>query len=166
MFTLADICTIAVQIEKNGEAAYRRAAGQIENAELARVLRWLADEECHHGALFTALSSDRPLSPQQAELEAMGRVLLQDIVKSQTFSLEQSRLDRTGTLGDLLDQSIEFEQDTIQFYQFLAGFLDDPDSLQRINGIIDQEQEHVRQLELMRTTWQREQTVEPHHQGQ
>ena len=143
MFTLADVCNIAVQIEKNGEAAYRRAADQVENQDLAKTLRWLAEEERHHGELFAAIPVDKPLSTEQADLEAMGRALLQDIVRNQTFSLEQERLDRTANLEELLDQSIEFEQDTIEFYQFLAGFLDDRESIDRLNGIIKEEQNHV-----------------------
>ena len=149
MFTLADICNIAVQIEHNGETAYRRAAGQAADQELARTLRWLAEEERSHGELFAAMATDRQLSAEQAELEAMGRTLLQDIVKSQTFSLDQAQLNTTGTLAAILDQSIAFEQDTIQFYEFLAGFLDDPASVAQITSIIEQEKGHVRTLEAM-----------------
>jgi rubrerythrin len=87
---------------------------------------------------------------EQAELEAMGRSLLQDIVRSQTFSLEQQRLGQATSLEDLLLQSIEFETDTIGFYEFLAGFLDDPEAITLLNGIIEQERGHVRQLEQMR----------------
>lgn len=152
MFTLADICNIAVQIEQNGEAAYRRAAEQATEEELARTLRWLADEERAHGELFAALPAGRQLSVEQAELEAMGRALLQDIVKSQTFSLEQRRLDETTTLEELLDQSIAFERDTIQFYEFLAGFLDDSATASQIGSIIAQEKNHVRTLTAMRAS--------------
>ena len=147
MFTLTDICNIAIQIEQNGEAAYRRAAGLVHNPELAQTLRWLADEEKLHGELFAAISADRVLSAEEAELEAMGRALLQDIVSSQTFSLGQQQLVTAESMHDLLGQSIEFERDTIGFYQFIAGFLDDDESRSNLQGIIEQEQGHVRQLE-------------------
>ena len=150
MFTLADICNIAVQIEHNGEAVYRRAAGQATDQELARVLLWLAEEERLHGELFAAIAKGRKLSSGQAELEAMGRALLQDIVKSQTFSLNQQQINQAGTLRGLLDQSIEFEQDTIQFYEFLSGFLEDQESIAQVALVIAQEKGHVRTLEAMR----------------
>lgn len=150
MFTLADICNIAVQIEQNGEAAYRRAAEQVTEKELARTLCWLAEEERAHGELFAALAAGRTVTVEQAELEAMGRALLQDIVKNQTFSLEQRRLDEATTLAELLDQSIAFEQDTIQFYEFLTGFLDDSETASQIGSIIAQEKNHVRTLKAMR----------------
>lgn len=152
MFTLADVRNIAVQIEQNGEETYRRAANQVSDPELARVLNWMADEEKQHGELFAAIIANKPLTAEQAELEAMGRSLLQDIVRSQTFSLEQQRLGQAIQLDDLINQSIEFETDTIGFYEFLAGFLDDAEAVAQLNGIIEQERGHVRQLEQMRTS--------------
>ena len=149
MFTLADVRNIAVQIERNGEETYRQAAGQARDPELARIFSWMADEEKHHGELFAAIITDRTLTAEQEELEAVGRSLLQDIVRSRTFSLEQQRLGKTTSLEDLLLQSIEFETDTIKFYEFLAGFLDDPEAIIQLNSIIEQECGHVRQLEQM-----------------
>jgi rubrerythrin len=150
MFTLTDVRNIAVQIEQNGEETYRRAASQASDPELARIFSWMADEEKHHGELFAAIIDNRTLTAEQKELEIMGRTLLQDIVRSQTFSLEQQQLGQATGLEDLLLQSIEFETDTIGFYEFLVGFLDDPDAITQLKGIIVQERGHVRQLEQMR----------------
>ena len=150
MFTLTDIRNIAVQIEQNGEETYRRAARQTSDPELAQMLNWLADEEKHHGTLFASIVIKKSLNAEEAELEAMGRSLLQDIVRSQTFSLEQGRLEQATSLEALFNQSIEFEADTIEFYEFLAGFLDDQEAVAQLNDIIEQEREHVRQLEQMR----------------
>jgi rubrerythrin len=80
----------------------------------------------------------------------MGRELLQDIVRSQTFSLQGRQLAEADDLEELIAQSIEFEQDTIDFYEFLASFLDDPRAVEQMRRIIDQEREHVRQLEAVR----------------
>ena len=149
MFTLADIRNIAVQIEQNGETTYRQAAGQASNPELKRMLLWMAEEERQHGQLFNSILVDKPLTAEQAELEAMGRSLLQDIVRSQTFSLEQQQLGQATNLEELLHQSMEFERDTIDFYEFLAGFLEDADAIAQMQAIIAQEQGHVQQLELV-----------------
>jgi rubrerythrin len=150
IFTLTDIRTIAVQIEQNGEETYRRAALQTSDPKLAHMLNWLADEEKHHGKLFASIVIEKTRTPGEDELEAMGRSLLQDIVRSQTFSLDQERLKQTTCLEDLLSQSIEFETDTIEFYQFFVGFFDDQETIAQLNAIIEQEREHVRQLEQMR----------------
>ena len=111
MFTLTDVRNIAVQIEQNGEETYRRAASQANDPELTRIFNWMADEEKHHGELFAAIIDNRTLTPEQEELETMGRSLLQDIVRSQTFSLDQQLLGQASSLEELLIQSIEFETD-------------------------------------------------------
>lgn len=147
MFTLADIRNIAVQIEQNGEATYRLAANQAADPQVKKMLSWMADEERQHAEQFNSILVNKPLTVEQAELEAMGRSLLQDIVRSQTFSLEQQQLGQALNLEELLHQSIEFETDTIDFYQFLAGFLDDAEAIAQMQGIIEQEQGHVQQLE-------------------
>lgn len=147
MFTLADVRNIAVQIEQNGEETYRRAAHQVSDPQLAQMLLWMAEEEKHHQEVFNSLIVNKPLTGEQAELEAVGRSLLQDIVRSQTFSLEQQQLGEALNLEELLNQSIEFETDTIGFYEFLAGFLDDAEAIAQMQGIIDQERGHVLQLE-------------------
>lgn len=150
MFTMADIRTIAIQIEENGEAAYRRAAARSTDPERARLFTWMADEERSHCEQFAAMALGGPLTPEQAELEVMGRALLQDIVRSQTFSLDGDQLDEAAGMAEVLDQSLEFERDTIQFYEFLAGFLDDPAAIRQMETIIAQEQGHVRQLDALR----------------
>lgn len=149
MFTLADVRNIAVQIEQNGEATYRLAASQATDPQLHNMLLWMADEEKQHGERFSSIIVDKPLTAEQAELEAMGRSLLQDIVRSQTFSLEQQRLGAALNLEELLRQAIEFETDTIDFYEFLAGFLYDDEAIAQMQGIIEQERGHVQQLEQM-----------------
>ena len=150
MFTMVDIRNIAIQIEENGEAAYRRAAFRSTDPERARLFTWMADEERSHCVQFAALTLDGPLTPEQTELEAMGRSLLQDIVRSQTFSLDGAQLDEAASLAQVLDQSIEFERDTLQFYEFLAGFLDDPAAIRQMETIIAQERGHVQQLDALR----------------
>ena len=160
MFTMADIRNIAIQIEANGEKTYRRAAACATDPELRRLLAWMADEERSHGEQFAALAMEQPLNPEQAELEAMGRSLLQDIVRSQTFSLDGDQLAEATAMAEVLDQSIEFERDTIQFYEFLAGFLDDPEAVRQVETIIAQERNHVRQLDaLLASRWP---ALQPH----
>lgn len=151
MFTLADIRNIAVQIEQNGAATYRQAAECAANPELAQMFSWMADEERRHGELFATIIPEKTLSDEQAELEAMGRALLQDIVRSQTFSLQQQNLEQAASLEELLAQSIEFEQDTIQFYEFLAAFLENEEALGQLHNIIAQERKHVQQLVELRS---------------
>ena len=97
MYTFEDIRDIAIQIERNGERTYRKASEITKDPELAKILLWLADEEHRHKKWFNALQTERKLSPEHREMEAMGRALLQDMVKDQPFSLDAEQLDGAKT---------------------------------------------------------------------
>jgi rubrerythrin len=149
MFTIADIRNIAIQIEKNGEETYRNAGKAVRDPDIARALDWMADEEKRHSRWFETIRSTRPLTQEQREMEVAGRTLLQDMVKGNTFLLDQRELERAETVMEILVRSKALEQDTIIFYEFLLGFLDDEASIRQLKTIIEEERNHVRELERM-----------------
>lgn len=147
MFTFGDIRNIAVQIEKNGEETYRKSSEVVENPELKDLLIWMANQEQKHAKWFSSLESEQPLTKEQQELENVGRTLLQDMIKGSTFLLDPEQLKNSTTLKDVIDQAISFEQDTILFYEFLVGFLDDEETTRQLAVIINEEKNHVKELE-------------------
>ena len=153
MFTLADIRNIAIQIEKNGEDTYRLAGSACKNPEVAKQLLLLADDEKHHGEWLATLTSSKPLSEEQREMEAVGKALLQDMIKGNPFLLSKDELQRAESVGEVLRRSQIFEQDTIVFYQFIKGFLDTPEAASQMQKIIDEEQKHLRHLEELEKKW-------------
>ena len=149
MFTLTDICNIAIQIEQNGAATYLNASKTTKDPELAEILAWMAKEEENHARWFKSIQSDKILTAEQMEMEAVGRSLLLEIVQSNTFSLDNDVLKNTTELTDLIAQSIEFEQDTILFYEILLDLLEDDETIEKLNIIIREERNHIKKLELM-----------------
>lgn len=149
MFTFTDIRNIAVQIEKNGEESYRNAGRIAKDPEIARIMNWMADEEKCHGEWFENLQSDKSLTAEQQEMEALGKSLLQDMIKGNTFLLAQSELENAETLKDVISRSQVFEQDTILFYEFLLGLIDDQATAVHLQKIIDEERNHLRRLTRM-----------------
>lgn len=147
MFTIDDIRNIAVQIEKNGEETYRNAGLACTDPEVVAILTRMAEDERRHTEWFAAIRSDKPLSEEQREMEAMGRTLLQDMVKGNTFLLERSELERAKIVAEVLARAKVFEQDTILFYQFIQGLLDEPEATHWLEKIIAEEGNHIRQLE-------------------
>ncbi len=146
MFTVADIRDIAIQIEQNGERSYQRASEVVVDSKVAIIFRWMAEEERRHAEYFASLTVDGPLSPKQSEIEAMGRSLLQDMVRDKTFSLEQTSLNSIESIVEMLEQSLAFEQDTVLFYEFLRDIVDDPAIKRRVQVIIAEENRHVAML--------------------
>jgi rubrerythrin len=153
MFTIADIRNIAVQIEKNGEETYRKASLASKDLEIGQLLATMAEDERRHGEWLATITSDKPLTEEQREMEAVGRALLQDMIKGNPFLLEASELERAQNVREVLVRAKGFEEDTILFYQFIEGFLDDPDAVDRIRIIIAEERRHLHQLQLLENKW-------------
>lgn len=147
MFTIGDIRNIAVQIEKNGEETYRTAGEAAQDPKIKELLLWMADEEKRHRKWFSSLTSDKPLTAEQQKLEAVGKTLLQDMVKGNTFLLDPKELANSSTIQEILTRSQQFEQDTILFYEFLQGFLDDEDAIAQLGEIIEEERTHMEKIE-------------------
>lgn len=149
MFTIGDIRNIAIQIEKNGEETYRNASKAAKNPQVARMLARMAEEEKHHAKWFTNLQSSKPLTPEQQEIESVGRTLLQGMIKGNKFLLDEDELQNAKNVEEVLAKSKTFELDTILFYEFLIGFLDDQEAIVQLKKIIEEERNHINQLELM-----------------
>jgi rubrerythrin len=147
VFSIVDIRNIAVQIERNGEETYRNAGRASTDPEVAAILARMAEDERRHAEWFAAIRSKKPLSEEQREMEAVGRTLLQDMVRGNTFLLEQSELERAKTVAEVLARAKVFEQDTILFYQFIQGLLEEPDTAHWLEKIIAEERNHIRQLD-------------------
>ncbi len=146
MFTIDDIREIAIQIEKNGEQAYRRAAAAAGQPDIAALFSRMADEERQHAEWFASLRSNRQLSGDELELEQMGRRLLQEMVAGQTFSLDQEELRQAGDIEESLEQSRIFEEDTVLFYEFLHSVIEDDEVKAHLETIIAEERRHAEQI--------------------
>ncbi len=151
MYTLEDIRQIAIQIEQNGEQAYRLAARRADHPEVAKILNWMADEEHRHGEWFANMPTDvKKAQREYQEMEDMGRSLLREMVENKTFSLDGKRLGSATDVVAVLHQSMEFEEDTILFYDMLKAFMDDQGSAAQLDLIIDEERGHVKILKKLR----------------
>ena len=147
MFTIEDIRNIAIQIERNGEEAYRNASKAAKDPKVAEMLARMAEEEQHHAKWFSNLRSSKPLTPEQQEMEVIGRTLLQDMIKGNNFLLDEIELENAKTVEEVIAKSKAFELDTILFYEFLIGFLDDQEAVIQLRKIIEEERNHIEQLE-------------------
>jgi rubrerythrin len=147
MFSLNEIIDLAVRIEKNGAKAYGKAGDSVTDASLASMLLWLKEEEAKHESWFASLKAGRENSGEDPRLEEMGQAVLQGVLGDQAFSIEEADFSRIEDVKGLLELSLEFEKDTIVFYQMLGAFLDDEKTLNRLDQIISEENRHVQVLE-------------------
>ncbi len=149
MFTVADLSDIAIQIENNGKESYRQASRAVTDPKVAKMLAWMADEEERHANWFARLPvNSRALSAEEQEIEDMGRALLRDTLKSGSeFLHNQKALTENVDIKEVLSNARKFEEETIVFYEFLLGLLEDQEAITRLKEIIAEEQRHVAILE-------------------
>jgi rubrerythrin len=147
MFTLNDIINLAIRIEKNGEQTYRKAQKEVSNPSLASTLKWLAEDEVEHEKWFTRLREKATTVAEDPRLEEMGKAILEGVLGDQSFSIKDADFSKIEDVNSLLELSVEFEKDTILFYEMLGTFIDDKETLNQLDKIIEEEKSHVQLLE-------------------
>lgn len=147
MFTIGEIIDLAIRIERNGEKIYRKAGNESSSPALASLLEWLADQEIEHEKWFLQLKEELETDVEVPQLEEMGKGILRGVLGDQAFSMNDVDFSRVEDINDLLLRSLEFEKDTILFYEMLGKFIDDVETNRQLARIIEEEQRHVELLE-------------------
>jgi rubrerythrin len=147
MFSIKEIFDMAIMLEKNGEATYRSVARNLSDPSLISLLEWIADEEVRHAEWFSNRQKMTALAPSNPVVDEMGRELFNDLLNGRSFSLDDVDFGRIDHVNAMVDTFIEFEKDTILFYQMLEAFLKDEQPLQELKKIICEEERHVESLQ-------------------
>ena len=146
MFSATEILDLAIKLEKNGEAVYRDAIGKVGNIELVPLLEWMADEEVKHADWFADLKHNLETSNQNPFAEEMSRELFNEMLGEKNFSLKDVDFSTIENIEELIAVFIEFEKDSIIFYEVLKPFVEDPDARDYLQKIIDEEKHHIDRL--------------------
>ena len=72
-------------------------------------------------------------------LEEMGKAVLQGVLGEQAFSIDGADFSKMEDLNSLLTLSLEFEKDTVLFYEMLGAFVEDEKVLEQLEQIIEEE---------------------------
>ena len=137
---------IAIQIEENGKEFFHDASKKIADPSLVSILEWVEDEEKEHIKWFSQLKQTAGETTSNQQLEKMGRAILQGLMLDQTFSLQDIDFSKIEHVDALLKRVIEFEKDTIYFYEMLGSFIEDDEMLNILDMIIEQENGHIKVL--------------------
>jgi rubrerythrin len=147
MFLAREIYHLAIQIEKNGEKFYREALEKISNPSLKELIVWIADQELEHQEWFSKRMSVLEDKADDLDLEEMGQTILKDILGDQSFSLKEADLSSVNNLEDLLRLTVEFENDSILFYEMIGSLIDDKETSEKLQEIIKEEKRHIELLQ-------------------
>jgi len=146
LFSAKEIIELAIKIEKNGEAVYRSAIEKVPNPGLVPLLEWMADEEVKHANWFAELKHNLETKNENPFVEEMGHELFNEMLGDKNFSLKDVDFAAIEEIDDLIETFIEFEKDSIIFYEVLKPFVEDPVVREYLNKIIDEEKQHIELL--------------------
>jgi rubrerythrin len=147
LFSVNEILDLAIQIEKNGESVYRRAMEEINESELTTLLEWMADEEIKHADWFASLKDTIESTGVNLFVEEMSRELFNDLLGEKSFSHKDVDFSKLKSTNELISVFIEFEKDTVIFYEVLVPFIEDAGTLETLDRIISEENNHIRRLQ-------------------
>ena len=146
MFNTIEIIDIAITLEKNTERLYKSSRRHTKNFALKDLLAWAAEEEARHSEFFSNLKKKIQKNDERDVVKDAPGEFLDTVLKDTPFSLEDIDFTKVSTMKDLLSIFVEFENDTILFYELLKSFLLDDDSVDKIDQIISEEKKHIEKL--------------------
>jgi rubrerythrin len=149
MFSLHEIYDLASRIEKNGEKFYREARKRVSDEGLKSILTRLADDEVKHEEFFRRKKAALVLNPENPEMEEAASAILQGILGEQTFSLKEANPADLKTEKELIDLAVEFEKDTVLFYEMLTPLALRNETLKGLEEIIQEEKRHIEILQAL-----------------
>ena len=146
MFTAHEILDLAIQLEENGEAVYREAARKASNPAISELLLWMAEEEVKHTRWFKELKQEIESHSINPFMEEMSRKVFGGLLGDKSFSHREVNFSEVDRIEDLINIFIEFEKDTVLFYETLIPFIEDNHTLQYVTKIIVEENNHIQKL--------------------
>ena len=146
MFLIHEILDLAIRLEKNGESVYRNAVDKACKPELVSLLVWMADEEVKHARWFSDLKQKIESASTNPFMAEIGREIFGDMLGEKNFSHQEVDFSKVERADDLIAIFIEFEEDTVLFYETLKPFIEDKDTLIHLEQIIAEENNHIDML--------------------
>lgn len=151
VYSINEIIEMAVQIERNGYAFYNEATKRKDLDDKSReFISWLRDQELEHEKKFLSLRDDTELKSlelsQDWELVAL---YLKTIVEGRIFNSEDSAIRRAieaKNITEIIDYAINFEKDTLLYFQAISNNIAYPKAIDILHQIINEEISHIIKL--------------------
>jgi rubrerythrin len=151
-FNADEVFEMAIRIEENGAAFYRKAAGLQSDAGTKKFLEGLAAMEDGHKRTFSEMQasltgkekSGKVFDPQN-EL-SLYLASMADTIGGEGKPSAAESLTGSETLEDIVNTALQLERESILFYVGLKDMVPLKHGQEKIEKIITEEQSHVAQL--------------------
>ena len=148
-FNANEVFEMAINIEKQGEQFYLKAADLFEEPAVQMLLKGLAHMEVDHQRTFRAMRDDLLEDESYAQgfdPEGLSASYLHAMTSGQVFDIKTepaSRLTGHVSLKEVLNMGIEAEKNSIVFYTGIKGIVPDSLGKDKVDRIIEEEMKHV-----------------------
>lgn len=148
-FNADEVFEMGMDVERNGEAYYRKAAEKMDDPDVKEVMTFLADEENKHYKTFQELRDSLPAkstTPSTQDPEDQESLYLDALVKSRLFN-NQKEAERIAESVkgkvEALKTALTFEKDTILFFMHMKDMTREDLGRDKIDWLIEEEHKHV-----------------------
>jgi len=145
-FNADDIFEIAQQMERNGAAFYRDAAGSVDDSSVKEFLLEFAAMEDEHEKTFIELRKELTAAektPTVFDPNNESALYLKALADTRVFFKKE--ID-TSTIEGIFKSAITAEKDSIVFYLGMKGLVPGALGKDRMDAIIKEEMGHIKIL--------------------
>ena len=147
IFNAREVFEIAEQIERNGEAFYRKASAIAECPEAKLFLAKLADMESEHEDLFVKMKEHVSVESREIpDPENQALSYLQAMADGKIFESHDnpvSKLKEKESLENIYKTAIGFEKDSVIFFTGIKEMVPDDLGKEKIEILIKEEMKHI-----------------------
>jgi len=145
-FNADDIFEIAVQLERNGAAFYRSAAGSVADEDIKAFLLEFAAMEDEHEKIFVNLRNELTAAektPTVFDPNNEAALYLKALADTRVFFKKE--MD-TSTVEGIFKSAVTAEKDSIIFYLGMKDLVPEALGKGRMDAIIKEEMGHIKIL--------------------
>jgi rubrerythrin len=145
-FNADDVFEVAEQLERNGAAFYRDAAGSVEDSTVKEFLLELAAMEDEHEKIFVNLRKELTAAektPTVFDPDNESALYLKALADTRVFFKKE--ID-TSTVEGIFKSAITAEKDSIVFYLGMKDLVPGALGKDRMDAIIKEEMGHIKVL--------------------
>ncbi len=152
VFNADEVFEMAIRIESNGAAFYRKAAALQSDIKNKKFLEGIAKMEDQHEKIFTKMRKDLTEKEKGATVfdpyDEVSQYLaaMADTMGGEGSPSVADSLTGNETLEEILRIAVGLEKDSILFYLGLKDLIPPQSGQNRIDKIIREERKHVVQL--------------------
>lgn len=148
-FNASEIMEMAIQIEKNGQKFYKKAAQIVSSDKARKLLLDLAAMEVKHEKIFKEMKSQLSQNEQRQvtfDPEDEASDYLRAMADGHVFKYDtdySAMLTGKETIEQIFTTAIQVEKDSIVFYVGLRDYVPPETGREKIEQVIKEEKSHI-----------------------